>query len=365
VYGRNGSLFAATFNAGTLQVGPPAPILEGVLGIAGLAAFGFSPAGALAYVSGGTMSNGNLSTLIWADRQGTEQALMAPPHVYNNPRISPDGARVAVQIFDLSQTIDFQIWVHDLARGTNNRLTFERVNGSPVWTSDGKRLIYTSGTIGNPNATLAAVAADGSGPPVILMGEGVAPIPTSVSADGKLAIGVRSSTINTQADAKPAGNEVWVLPLDGAEKEAKPQPFLDTRFIRGYFQFSPDGKSVAYESNETGRNEVFVVPYPGPGGKTQVSTEGGTQPHWNRNGRELFFRSGDKLMAVDVETGAAFRALVPRVLFTKASPDYDVAPDGRRFLMLKAAAAPEGSPSELHVVLNWFDELRRRVPLPK
>jgi hypothetical protein len=189
------------------------------------------------------------------------------------------------------------------------------------------------------------------------MGEGLNPSPTSVSPDGKLVIGVRSS------GAAPSGSEIWVLPLDGAKAaEAKPQPFLDTRFTRGNLRFSPDGKWVAYESNETGPNEIYVVPYPGPGGKSQVSTDGGVQPRWNRNGRELFFRSGSKMMAVDVETGATFRAGMPRLLFEKASGDYDVAPDGRRFLMLKPAAASADT-SELHVILNWFDDLRRRVPL--
>jgi Tol biopolymer transport system component len=257
---------------------------------------------------------------------------------------------------DLAQNIDLQVWVHDVARGTTTRLTFERANGNPVWTPDGKRLIYTSSIgLANQSGTLGSVAADGSGQPVTLMGEGLNPSPTSVSSDGKLAIGVRSSSGSTAR----SGNEIWVLPLAG---DAKPQPFLDTRFTRGDLQFSPDGKWVAYESNETSRNEIYVVPYPGPGGKSQVSTDGGTQPRWNRNGRELFFRSGAKLMAVNVETGAAFRAGVPRMLFEKASSDYDVAPDGKRFLMLKPSAAAAES-SDLHVILNWFDDLRRRVPL--
>jgi Tol biopolymer transport system component len=260
-------------------------------------------------------------------------------------------------VIDLAQTLDVQVWVHDLARGTTTRLTFERANGNPVWTPDGKRLIYGSASsIGNLNGTLAAVAADGSGQPVTLMAEGVGPSPTSVSPDGKLVMGVRSPNFAR------SGSNLWVLPLGGGE--AKPEPFLDTRFTRGNLQFSPDGKWVAYESNETGRNEIYVVPYPGPGGKSQVSSDGGTQPRWNRNGREMFFRSGAKMIAVDVETGAVFRAGAPPMLFEKASTDYDVAPDARRFLMLKPAAAAADT-SQLHVIVNWFDDLRRRVPLEK
>jgi Tol biopolymer transport system component len=266
-----------------------------------------------------------------------------------------------LQVSDLAHGLDVQVWVHDVVRKTTRKMTFDQANGAAVWTPDGKRLIYVSTNFGQKNGIVASVAVDQSGPPVTLMGEGLSPFPTSVSADGKLAIGVRSDSAPGAPGSKD-GKEAWVLPLDGANKEAKPQPFLDTRFMRGYFQFSPDGKWVAYESDETGRNEIYVVPYPGPGGKSQVSTDGGTKPRWNRNGREMFFRSGDKMMAVDVETGAAFRSGSPEMLFTKASQDYDVAPDGKRFIMLKPAAAPEGSPSELHVILNWFDELRRRVP---
>jgi eukaryotic-like serine/threonine-protein kinase len=191
-----------------------------------------------------------------------------------------------------------------------------------------------------------------AGQPVTLIDEGPSPTPNSVSPDGKFVIGTR-------------GNDIWVLPLGGDPKTAKPQPFLDNRFTRAEFQFSPDGKWVAYQSNESGRNEVYVSPFPGPGGKSQVSTDGGTQPRWNRNGRELFFRSvPNRLMAVDTELTPAFRAGAPKMLFEKVSSDYDVHPDGKRFLMLKPAATTADS-SELHIILNWFDDLRKKVPLEK
>jgi Tol biopolymer transport system component len=359
VYARNGSLFAATFNAATLQVGPAVPVLEGLTNALGLRIFGFSRSGTLAYSGGGNAAGtiGTQSTPMWVDRQGTEQPLNAPTRVYQSARISPDGGRIALMVLDVTPTVYAQVWVHDVGRGTTSRLTFERTNVNPVWTPDGKRLIYESLPGVGSTGTLAAVPADGSGPPVTLMGEGPSPIPSSVSPDGKLVIGFRAQ------NGPLGGNEIWVLPLDGTKPaDAKPQPFLDSRFRRMILQFSPDGKWVAYQSNETGRFEIYVVPYPGPGGKSQVSTDGGTQPRWNRNGRELFFRSGAKMMAVDVETGAAFRARTPHMLFEKASSDYDVAPDGRRFIMLKPAATTADT-SELHVIVNWFDDLRRRVPL--
>jgi Tol biopolymer transport system component len=226
-----------------------------------------------------------------------------------------------------------------------------------VWTADGQRVIYESSTsVNDPNGALISTAAAGGGQPITLMGRGMLPAPTSVTPDGKMLIGVRARSSQTRS-----GTDIWLLPLDGT---SQPRPFLDNTAMRGDLQFSPDGKWVAYESNEGGRSEIYVVPYPGPGGKSQVSTDGGTQPRWNRNGRELFFRNGAKLVAVDVETGATFHVGAAHVLFEKASSDYDVAPDGKRFLMLKPTAAV-GDSGELHVIVNWFDDLRQRVPLPK
>jgi dipeptidyl aminopeptidase/acylaminoacyl peptidase len=185
-------------------------------------------------------------------------------------------------------------------------------------------------------------------------------LPTAVSPDGKLLMGVRSLA------ALPAGgteSEIWVLAL--SDDSAKPQPraFLQSQGDKADPAFSPDGKWVVYTSNENGRNEVYVVPYPGPGGKWQVSNEGGSQPRWAANGRELFYRNGGKLMAVDVESGAGFRPGTPKVLFDKVGM-YDVSRDGKRFLMTRpAGSAEKGPPPEIHVVLNWFEELRRRAPM--
>jgi eukaryotic-like serine/threonine-protein kinase len=152
--------------------------------------------------------------------------------------------------------------------------------------------------------------------------------------------------------------------------DRKAQPFLATRFNEGGASFSPDGRWLAYVSNESGRPEIYVQPYPGPGGKWQISTEGGTEPLWNRNGRELFYRSGKKMMAVQITTQPAFAASKPTMLFERdyAASEflatgiaYDVSPDGQRFLMVKesdqAAAA-----TQINVVLNWFQELKRLAP---
>ncbi|OFW43075.1 MAG: hypothetical protein A3J28_17380 [Acidobacteria bacterium RIFCSPLOWO2_12_FULL_60_22] len=161
--------------------------------------------------------------------------------------------------------------------------------------------------------------------------------------------------------------DIWILPLQG---DRKPKLFLQTPFSEEAPAFSPDGRWIAYMSDESRRFEVYVQPYPGPGGKWQISTEGGTEPVWARNGRELFYRSGDKMMAVEIMTQPAFRASTPKVLFEGRyeattglgiRTNYGVSPDGQRFLMVKGGEQQQ-APTQINVVLNWFEELKRRVP---
>jgi Tol biopolymer transport system component len=153
--------------------------------------------------------------------------------------------------------------------------------------------------------------------------------------------------------------------------DRKAQPFLQTPFNESSPRFSPDGHLLAYVSDESGQFEIYVQPYPGPGGKWQISTDGGAEPVWNPNGRELFYRSGDKMMAVGIATQPSFVAGKPRMLFQgpyvrntppNTIPFYDVSPDGQRFLMLKPSDQA-AAPTQIDVVLNWFEELKRRVPV--
>lgn len=167
------------------------------------------------------------------------------------------------------------------------------------------------------------------------------------------------------------GWDIWVLKLEG---ERKPQPFLQPPFNEGAPIFSPDGRWLAYQSDETGRQEIYVRPFPGPGGKWQISTEGSTEPMWARNGRELFYRGGDKMMAAAIETKPVFAASKPKLLFEghyergilsfSFQPNYDVSPDGQRFLMIKASEQ-ESMATQLNVVLNWSDEVRQLAPAGK
>jgi serine/threonine-protein kinase len=184
--------------------------------------------------------------------------------------------------------------------------------------------------------------------------------PSSFSPDGSLLL----LNVLNLGDTRSANTnwQIFVLPLRG---ERKLRPFLQTRFTDFGARFSPDGQWVAYVSNESGRDEVFVRPFPGAGAKWQISTEGGSEPRWSRSSRELYYRVGDKMMIVDIETKPTFRPRRPRTLFEGRYYDideaYDVAPDGTRFLMIKEDLAESG-PVHVNVVLNWFEEIRRRLP---
>jgi Tol biopolymer transport system component len=329
--------------------GSPVPVLDGVQGYSNspFALMGISDSGTLAYVAGGPGA-GLPSPLIWVDRKGVEQPLPAPARAYGSAKLSPDGQRIALMVVGQG----LQVWVYDLARGTLHNVTAEGDGGTPIWTTDGKRLIYAPSN----GTSLVWAPADGSSAPSVLTSvEKGRMVPTSVSPDGKMVIGYYTS------------GELWVLPLPaGSSGNAKPQSFLDSRSQKMDPAFSPDGHWVAYRSDETGNREIYVAPYPGPGGKFLISTEGGILPHWSDDGKELFYRSGNKIMAVDVQTSPEFRAGTPKILFEGTfGNSYDVTSDGKRFLMIKPPAIAQRSADQVTVVLNWFDELRRRVPTTK
>jgi serine/threonine-protein kinase len=349
VYAQGANLMAAPFDPQRLQVtGTAMPVVQGVLATGGIAQYSCSSTGSLVYVPG-SVKAARLK-LVWVDRKGAEQPVTAPAHNYVLPRVSPDGKRVAVGI----EEEDSQIWLYDLGRDTLTRLTFEgNANVDPVWTPDGQRIAF-KGT-GN---RLFWQPADGSAGAEALTKSELAGnnVPGSWSPDGQ---------VLTFMEINPnTGYDVYTLPL----KDGKPQPFVQTPSLETAPRFSPDGHFIAYGSDESGRVEIYVRPYPGPGGKWQISSEGGMEPVWNPKGREIFYRSGNKMMAVDVTTQPAFSAGKPKMLFEgpyvptpRSFPDYDVSPDGQRFLMLKASEQGQ-APAQINVVLNWFEELKRRVP---
>jgi Tol biopolymer transport system component len=357
VYAQGGNLMAVPFDLDRLAVtGAAVPVADGVQQSisSGAAQYSFSGTGSLVYVRGGGQSA--QVRLVWVNRNGQEQPLAAPARGYQHPRLSPDGRRVAVGIVEQES----QVWMWDLFRETLNRFTLEgKANGNPTWMApDGKRISFYSNSEGPQN--LFWQLADGSGGPERLIASEHTQSPMSSSLDGKLLAFL---------DVDPTtGWDIWVLRLG----DRKAQPFLRTRFSESAPRFSPDGRWLAYFSNESGRFEVYMRPYPGPGRKEPISTEGGTEPVWNPNGRELFYRSGDKMMAVDIVTQPSFAAGKPHILFEGpyvptplTFPNYDVSPDGQRFLMLKPSESAQAAPTQINVVLNWFEELKQKAPAGK
>jgi Tol biopolymer transport system component len=369
VYAQGGNLMAVPFDPERLEVtGTAVSMVEGVLEspVSGAAQYSFSNTGSLVYVSGDIQSAQN--RLVWVSRTGAEQPLAAPMRTYQFPRISPDGRRVALGIAGQES----QTWLYDFSRETLTRFTFGgSVNQNAVWTPDGKRIAFQSNREGPSN--IFWQSADGSGGLEKLNTSEYIQSPISWSPDGQLLAFIEITPTT--------GYDIWVLrmgdpspgsgqvPSAGSGQVRKAQPFLRTPFLESAPRFSPDGRWLAYVSDESGHREIYVLPYPGPGGKWQISTEGGTEPVWNPKGRELFYRSGAKMMAVEITSQPSLSVGKPKVLFeglyepTPATlPYYDVSPDGQRFLMLKPSEQAQAAPTQINVVLNWFEELKRRVP---
>lgn len=298
VYLQGGNLMAVPFDRQRFAViGAAVPMVEGVLqsSSSGAAQYGFSATGSLVYVPGAFEATEQLR-LTWVSRKGVEQPLSTPVQEYHDPRVAPDGRRLAVTIAD-------QVWLYDLSRETLSRFTFDGdENAAPVWTPDGRRIAFLSNKEGTDN--IFWQVADGSGGlERLTTSEEIDKVPTSWSPDGQLLAFLDLNPIKRF--------DIWVLRMS----DHKAQPFLQTRFNLAAPRFSPDGRWLAYSSNESGRYEVNVQPYPGPGGKYQISAEGGAEPVWNPNGRELFYHSGDKMMAVDIATQPGFTAGKPQMLF--------------------------------------------------
>ncbi len=356
IYAQGGTLMAVPFDPKRLTVaGAAVPMVEGVMQdiSSGDGQYSFSATGSLVYIPGAVQAL--QLKLVWVNRNGAEQPLAAPARNYVNPRLSPDGRRLAVGIIEQER----QIWLYDLSRGTLTRLTFQGNNNLvPNWTPDGKQIAFTFNKEGQRNIFWAL--ADGSGGLERLATSEFVQIPGSWSPDGQL---LAYSDVNSTT-----GYDIWVLRMS----DRKAQPFLRTSFNEQAPQFSPDGRWLAYVSDESGRNEIYVQPYPGPGGKWQISTDGGREPLWNRNGRELFYRNGNKMMAVEIATQPSFSARTPKALFEGkylmlpvSTPNYAVSPDGQRFLMLKPVEQEQSAPTQINVVLNWFEELKQKVPTGK
>ncbi|MEO6434607.1 MAG: protein kinase [Tepidisphaeraceae bacterium] len=373
VYATAGTLFAVPFDLARLEVtGVAAPVLSGVFASPGLggsqfsAQFSFSDTGHLVYVNAAS-GDGKLS-IYWMDLEGRLTPLREAPAAYSTPRFSPDGKRLAMHVAD-GKRVD--IWVYDWERDTLTRLTFDgQVNRYPSWTPDGRRVAYHSQE--NAGAGLFWIRADGGGDPQRLTESNHQQIPNSWRQDGKV-LAFHEVTPGTGAD-------VMTLSMEGSDTSGwtpgKPQPFLSSASAEWRPAFSPDGRWLAYTSNESGNQEVYVRLFPGRGGKQQISSGGGVIPKWSPNGKDLFYRTASNRINVATYTATAndFRAEKPRQWsrgqFTNTSAgdagNFDLHPDGKRFAVLMPPGRAEGvKVDKVTFVFNFFDEVRRTAPPTK
>jgi serine/threonine-protein kinase len=351
VYAGAGSLMAVPFNLKRLEVtGSPVRILDGVVtsDAIGVAQFSFSSSGSLIYATGGPEVY--YKKLMWVDRKGEIRLLPVTPRGFVTAECSPDGKRLALQVRGGNE----DVWIYEIEREILTRLTSAGGdNGFPIWTPDSNRVTYLN-SIGGVYA-LVWKPADGSGFAEKLITSEHRLNPTSWSPDGKM-LAFTESHLSTGAD-------IWILTIEG---ERKPQLFLKTSSDETGAKFSHNGRWMAYSSNESGKFEVYVRPFPGPGRKWQISTEGGKSPVWAPDSRELFYRTEDKMMVVAIKTKPEFSAGKPKLLFKAPSNLFNmgIAPDGQRFVMIEEAEYST-LPTQLNIVLNWFEELKRLVPTGK
>ncbi len=356
VFGRSETLLAVPFNLGRLEViGGPVPVIEDVMETTALYAtggshFSFSDTGSLIFLSADVLAQ---ARLLWVDRQGAIEQVTENRAGYRSVRVSPDGQRLAVEIED---GVRRTIVLYDIARDAFSPLTTEGNNAAPQWSPDGQWVVFMSDRTGNWD--LYRKRADFSGRSEHLLAKDHRQSPVGFSPDGQLLLFIDEHPTNL--------NDIWVLPLDG---DQEPWPFLETPLYDTLPDLSPDGRWLAYQQRDyLGGSEIYVQAFPNPGAKWQISTDGGVAPLWSPDGRELFYSNGGQTVSVTVDTTSEFTAGTPRPLFRSpvgSGYGYDrhITPDGERFVWAAfddEAAVLRGR--QLHVVLNWFDELERLVP---
>jgi len=361
VFVRTSGLWAVPFDIESLTTtGPEVPLVDGVEhdGIIGGAVYAFSDDGMLVYGPGGDRKTqataANVRDLVWVNRNGREEPTGVAPHVYRYAKVSPDGRRLAVDIIEAGNR---DIWIHDLERGNLSRLTFDAESDfSPSWTPDGDHVVFSS--MRNQSRGIYRRAAAGTGPVERLTPGATATvqIPESFSPDGTLLVFSQFT-------------DLYVMTTAG---EPTIRPLIQTEFNESLASISPDGRWIAYVSDETGQREIFVQPFPNvdAGGKWQISLNGGSAPLWSPDGQELFYRAGETMIVVRIEAEPNFTAGEPRILFSGSyiAGDnyraYDVSRDGQRFLMLKELdqSLPTSRLRSLVVVENWFEDLERLAP---
>jgi serine/threonine protein kinase/Tol biopolymer transport system component len=352
LFAREGTLMAQPFDEKSFQLtGDAFPVAEHLQFdfIITRAIFSVSENGVLAFQSGAARGD---DRLVWFDRNGKQTGQLGEPGFYFQPQFSPDGQKLAVASFD-TRAGSADIWLYELARNVPTRFTFDPASdAAPIWSPDGSTIIFTSNRKGPYD--IYRKASTGAGSEEVLLESDETKTANSWSADGRF-------IVYTSADAKANTKEdLWILPLFG---DHKPFPFLRTQFNESFAQFSTDGHWIAYVSDESGSNQVYIAPFPGPGGKWQASRAGGSEPRWRGDGKELFFLAPDnKLMAVEVNAKEFTLEIGNAQLLFEVHPatspgtHYDVTGDGKRFLV---DSSGEGSSAPITLVVNWTADLKR------
>ena len=333
-------LFTVPFDSKRLEVtGPPVPVINDCDSYfaLGLAHYAISKDGAIFYLP--RTVGENERELVWVDRTGASAPIDRVHRYYEDPKLSPDATRILTTIGPRPRS---DIWLYDIPRGNWQRLTTEATNESGIWSPDGNAIAFASNIDGAFD--LYIVPSDLSAAPRRITSRRSWDFPKSWSPDGK-----SIAVVEQYRSAMP--DIFMVAPREGSI----PSPYISTPFDEHEAQFSPDGKWIAYQSNESGRDEIYVQSYPRSGRKWVVSTSGGINPVWRRDGKELFYRSANRMMSVSTETGSGFTAGKPQVLFKGDYDDYfDVTPDGQRFVMIKVPRVPPRT--EIKVVLGLFNK---------
>jgi Tol biopolymer transport system component len=371
VYIHDGILYGALFDPVRFQVhGAPVPLVEDVAADVyfGGGQFDFSQNGTFVFRTGKVSGGGY--RVLWADSAGRTQPLIAAPGHYLTPRFSPDGKRLAVAVGGITKA---DLWVYDLQREIGTKLSFAAPkNLYPVWHPDGKHLAYQSGAQGS----IMWIRADGAGEPQLLFEGKQTALPSSFSPDGR--------RLAFSEIAVGTGPDLWTLPLDITDPEhpkpGKPELFVRMPAGKNFPAFSPDGRWIAYQSRESGTNEVYVRPFapesaqagPASGGKWLISSGGGAFPRWSRAGRQLFYESLDGYVMVadyvlegdSIHPGKPRRWTDTRFLPFSIFSAFDVAPDGKRIALVSRGTQADLPKGNLHatMLVNWFEEVRRRLP---
>ncbi|HZN02112.1 MAG TPA: hypothetical protein VFD06_00855, partial [Candidatus Polarisedimenticolia bacterium] len=353
LYGRFDNLFAIPWQPTVTDLSGAVPITlpeHPRLENEGGAAYDAAPNGTLVYLPGGPARYGQ--RVVWVDRDGRTDPVPIPERDLGSVALSPDGRQAAVQVTE--GTIG--IWLYDFERKTFTPfVTGPGSSQAPLWTPDGTRLVYRGTRHGTRDIYIKP--ADGTGAETRLTsGLGRSLTATSMTPDGRWLI------FSGIGGASGGENMIWRVPLDGA---GKPEPMLAPADRLQNGQISPDGRFMAYSSGISGRPEIYVMPFPGPGPSRQISIGGGYEPLWSRDGRELFFQYQTSLMVADIAPGAVFKAGQPRRLYegryrtsANGNTPWSISPDGKRFLRIQQAQ-PDVAIDRIDVVLGWGDQLKR------